>query len=182
MYWTDAGLNSVEVSELDGTNRKVLIWSGLDNPRAISLHYPAGLLFWTEWGHNARIERADMDGEHRTAVVTEGLIWPNGLTIDLFADRIYWNDAKVEAIESSDLQGQGRKVIVDKVQHPYGLALVGDFLYWSDWREKALLRAKKNDGKGRKVVLSSPNAIMDLRWIDVSFVIFILNMLSYFTS
>ncbi|OXU25251.1 hypothetical protein TSAR_015309 [Trichomalopsis sarcophagae] len=166
LYWTDVGLNSIEVSDLDGKNRKVLVWSGLDNPRAVALHYPAGLLFWSDWGHNARIERADMDGEHREAVVTEGLTWPNGLSIDLFADRIYWNDAKKKVIESSDLQGQDRKVIVEKVEHPYGLAVVGDFIYWSDWQEKALLRAKKYDGKNKKIMLSNLEGIMDLRLVD----------------
>ena len=156
------------MSELDGRNRKVIVWSGLDHPRAIALHYPAGLIFWTDWGHNARIEKSDMDGEHRSAVVTDGLTWPNGLSIDLFADRIYWNDAKKKVIESSDLNGQNRRVIVDKVQHPYGLIVAGDFLYWSDWQEEALLRAKKSDGKNRKVVLSNLTGIMDLRLIDVS--------------
>ncbi|XP_058794698.1 low-density lipoprotein receptor-related protein 4-like isoform X2 [Phymastichus coffea] len=166
LYWTDASLNSIEVSELDGTNRKVLVWSGLDNPRAISLHYPAGLLFWSDWGHNARIERADMDGGHRQAVVTEGLTWPNGLSVDQFADRIYWNDAKRKVIESSDLLGQNRKVIVEKVEHPYGLAVVGDFVYWSDWHEKAVLRAKKLDGKARKLVIGNLEGIMDIRLVD----------------
>ncbi|XP_023246171.1 low-density lipoprotein receptor-related protein 4 isoform X3 [Copidosoma floridanum] len=166
LYWTDAGLNSIEVSELDGKNRKVLVWSGLENPRAIALHYPAGLLFWTDWGHHARIEKADMDGEHRTAIVTEHLTWPNGLTIDLFADRIYWNDAKKNVIESSDLQGENRKLIVDKVSHPYGLAVVEDFLYWSDWHEKSLMRAKKSDGKNKKMVQSDLEGIMDLRFVD----------------
>lgn len=162
------------MSELDGTNRKVLVWSGLDNPRAISLHYPAGLLFWSDWGHNARIERADMDGEHRQAVVTEGLTWPNGLSVDQFADRIYWNDAKKKMIESSDLMGQDRKVIVEKVEHPYGLSVVGEFVYWSDWHEKALMRAKKLDGKGRKVVLGNLEGIMDLRLIDVSIILLLI--------
>lgn len=153
---------------MDGKNRKVLIWSSLEDPRAIALHYPAGLLFWTDWGHNARIEKADMDGEHRTAVVTERLTWPNGLTIDLFADRIYWNDAKKNVIESADLQGENRKLIVFNVNHPYGLAVVGDFIYWSDWHEKSLMRAKKNDGTSKKIVQSDLEGIMDLRYVDVS--------------
>lgn len=118
-----------------------------------------------------------MDGEHREAVVTEGLTWPNGLSIDLFADRIYWNDAKKKVIESSDLQGQDRKVIVEKVEHPYGLAVVGDFIYWSDWQEKALLRAKKYDGKNKKIMLSNLEGIMDLRLVDVSFMRFACNSL-----
>lgn len=29
IYWTDGGRNSIEVAELDGSNRKVLVWTGL---------------------------------------------------------------------------------------------------------------------------------------------------------
>lgn len=31
IYWTDGGRNSIEVAELDGNNRKVLVWTGLGN-------------------------------------------------------------------------------------------------------------------------------------------------------
>lgn len=88
IYWTDGGRNSVEVAELDGSNRKVLFWTGLgkfsnkvmftnegickltdcffiDSPRAIALHYEYGLMFWSDWGTSAKIERADMDGNNR---------------------------------------------------------------------------------------------------------------------
>lgn len=65
MYWTDAGRNSIEVAELDGTNRKVLIWSELDSPRAITLHYHHGIMFWSDWGATPRIECAHMDGSNR---------------------------------------------------------------------------------------------------------------------
>jgi hypothetical protein len=65
IYWTDAGRNSIEVAELDGRNRKVLVWSGLESPRAIALHYHHGLMYWSDWGSNPRIEQADMDGDHR---------------------------------------------------------------------------------------------------------------------
>lgn len=172
IYWTDAGLNSIEVSELNGSHRKVLVWSGLDNPRAIALHYTAGLLFWTDWGHNARIERASMDGEERTTVVTENLAWPNGLSIDIQRSRIYWNDAKKKVIESADLQGMDRKIIVEKVEHPYGLAVVDDYIYWSDWQAKALLRAKKNDGSDKKILLDGLEGIMDVRAVDVSILLY----------
>ena len=35
LYWTDAGTNRIEVSNLDGTMRALLIWEGLDKPRDI---------------------------------------------------------------------------------------------------------------------------------------------------
>ena len=39
IYWTDTGLNRIEMANLDGSMRKVLVWERLDKPRAISLHY-----------------------------------------------------------------------------------------------------------------------------------------------
>lgn len=65
MYWTDGERNSIEVAELNGDNRKVLISSDLDNPRAITLHYHDGLMFWSDWGKHAKIEVANMDGSNR---------------------------------------------------------------------------------------------------------------------
>ncbi len=35
LYWTDAGTDRIEVSNLDGTMRTVLVWEGLDRPRDI---------------------------------------------------------------------------------------------------------------------------------------------------
>lgn len=65
MYWTDLAMQSVEVSELDGTNRRVL-FTNLNRPRAITTHYPTGRLFWTDWDEQyPRIETADMDGNNR---------------------------------------------------------------------------------------------------------------------
>ena len=50
MYWTDSGLDRVEVANLDGTNRKTLFDANLVNPRAIVVdpgkgwvvHYSSG--------------------------------------------------------------------------------------------------------------------------------------------
>lgn len=59
------------MSELDGSRRKVLVWEDLRNPCALTLHYPAGLMFWSDWGETpespgpGRIERAAMDGSQR---------------------------------------------------------------------------------------------------------------------
>ena len=42
LYWTDTGLNHIEVARLDGTARKVVVSSGLQEPRAIALFPSAG--------------------------------------------------------------------------------------------------------------------------------------------
>ncbi len=35
LFWTDSGTSRIEVSNLDGSMRKVLIWEDLEKPRAI---------------------------------------------------------------------------------------------------------------------------------------------------
>ena len=37
LYWTDAGRNVLEISRLDGSSRKIVIGSGLDEPRAVAV-------------------------------------------------------------------------------------------------------------------------------------------------
>lgn len=39
-------------------------------------------LFWTDWGHIAKIERANLDGSERKVLINTDLGWPNGLTLD----------------------------------------------------------------------------------------------------
>ena len=35
LYWTDAGLDVIEVANLDASQRTVLVWKDLDTPRDI---------------------------------------------------------------------------------------------------------------------------------------------------
>ena len=42
LYWTDTGTDKLEVSKLDGSYRKALITSGLDEPRDIILDVSSG--------------------------------------------------------------------------------------------------------------------------------------------
>ena len=42
LYWTDTGMDRIEVSRLNGSARKVLIADNLDEPRAISLDPASG--------------------------------------------------------------------------------------------------------------------------------------------
>jgi hypothetical protein len=44
LYWCDKGLDTIEVSKLDGRYRKVLINTGLQEPRAITLDPRNGLV------------------------------------------------------------------------------------------------------------------------------------------
>ncbi|KAL4225514.1 Low-density lipoprotein receptor-related protein 4 [Mactra antiquata] len=170
IYWTDTGLNRIEVSNLDGSMRRVLIWEKLDKPRAITLFYEEGYLFWTDWGKEPKIERSELDGNNRRMIVSDNIIWPNGLTIDKQTSRILWADARTEKIESVDLNGGNRKVIVQKVAHPYNLAISGKLVYWTDWQKTAVYSAKKDGSTPSQHVEILPKlaGIMDIHAVHMN--------------
>ncbi|XP_068628058.1 low-density lipoprotein receptor-related protein 4 [Battus philenor] len=163
IYWTDGGRNSIEVAELNGSNRKLLIWTGLDSPRAIALHYEHGYMFWSDWGVTAKIERADMDGQNRRIIVDNNIKWPNGLAVDKIESRLYWNDAKVHTIESSDFNGGDRRTLMNDVPYPYSIVIVGQHIYWTDWKSKALHRADKTNGENHLIIRENLEGLMDIR-------------------
>lgn len=46
------------------------------------------------------------------------------MSIDYEAERLYWVDAKLDKIETSDLNGLHRVTLLQQVPHPFGLTLV----------------------------------------------------------
>ena len=42
LYWTDAGTDRIEVANLDGSMRSVLIWRAIDKPRDIIVDPASG--------------------------------------------------------------------------------------------------------------------------------------------
>ncbi|KAL3841911.1 hypothetical protein ACJMK2_020000 [Sinanodonta woodiana] len=166
LYWTDAETNRIEVSNLDGTMRKVLYWQDLDQPRAIALDPFQGMMFWTDWGEVPKIEGAGMDGNlaSRSVLVDENIFWPNGLAIDYEDLKIYWADAKLSFIHSCNYDGSNRNVVVDKdLPHPFALTLYQDTIFWTDWQTTSIHSCNKLNGGSRKVVHSNIYSPMDIQ-------------------
>jgi len=67
-------------------------------------------MYWTDWGEEAKIERAGMNGDlsTRTTVISEEISWPNGLTIDYLERKLYWVDASLSYIHTADIDGANR--------------------------------------------------------------------------
>ncbi|KAK9885701.1 hypothetical protein WA026_012466, partial [Henosepilachna vigintioctopunctata] len=128
---------------------KVLISDDLEKPRAIAVGPELGWLFWSDWSdRKPKIERANLDGTQRTIIVSKDLVWPNGVTLDLVSRKIYWCDAKEDKIEFANMDGKDRRILINtEVPHVFGLSLMGDYLYWTDWERRAIDRAHKESGK-----------------------------------
>jgi len=83
-------------------------------------------MYWSDWGDDAKIERANLDGTARVFLVNTSLGWPNGLTIDYAERRLYWGDAKLDRIETCQLDGSQRQLLVgNDLPHIFSLTLLG---------------------------------------------------------
>ena len=144
LYWCDFGNDTIEYSRLDGTDRTLLINTGLDQPRGLLIDPLSGHIYWTDWGAFPKIEKMTLSGSNRHEIVNSDLLWPNGLTIDYETSRLYWVDAGFDRIETSDLEGFGRTVFLS-VPHPFGITVYNGILYWTDWQMRTVVSANSND-------------------------------------
>ena len=164
VFWTDNGSGQIEVAKLDGSSRRVLVSKGLHKPRDISLDLVNGWMYWSDWGNNSKIERSWLDGTHREYVVKESITWPNGIALDVEEQKIYWCDAKTERIEMANVDGSERRILLDDtVPHPFGLTLLGNYIYWTDWQENVVQRANKINGEDRTILMAHLTELMSVK-------------------
>lgn len=154
LFLTDAGLNQITaISLFQPKYSKVIISQNLDKPRAIVAHPWKGRIYWTDWGDESRIESSSMDGSDRIILVNfTSKSWPNGMTLDFTENKLYWVDAFQDKIEVMDLINYNRTIILQEVKaHYFGIALLGDYLYYTCWIKNYISRIPKKGGEVKKV-------------------------------
>ena len=67
-------------------------------------------MYWTDWGEEAKIEKAGMDGSHRSLLVDDNIYWPNGITLDYDEGKVYWVDANFHFIHRMNMDGSQRYI------------------------------------------------------------------------
>ncbi|XP_039257073.2 low-density lipoprotein receptor-related protein 4-like isoform X1 [Styela clava] len=169
LYWTDTGPNTISVSRMDGTKRKTVVKNALDEPRAIALHPLKGKMFWTDWGNKAKIESSYLDGNNRKVLISNGIVWPNGLTVDVIEGRIFWVDAhsSMRKVESCDLQGRNRTVVMSNVLHGFSISYMNSRLYWTDWKTHAIETLNLRTGSDHRTkLLGGIEGLMDIKAVS----------------
>ncbi|XP_062572436.1 deleted in malignant brain tumors 1 protein-like [Saccostrea cucullata] len=149
VFYTDTGYNVIGLVTIDGAFSKTIINNNLDEPRAIVTNPQTGVFYWTDWGTNARIERANYDGSGRQAVITTNIKWPNALAIDFQGSKMYWADGSTKLIEMSNLDGSGRTTVSDQSSssaHFFGLVLYQTTLYYTDWSQHSVMKISTTGG------------------------------------
>lgn len=108
-----------------------------------------------------------MDGSSRTDIVTSGIKLPNGLAVDHQAKLLYWTDYLKDRIEFCDFDGNNRKVFAQHLSRPTSIALLGRFVYWSEWTSKTIKKADKQRGIPVIQVINGMNRVSGIKAIKL---------------
>ena len=70
-------------------------------------------MYFTNMLNSPSIDRALMDGSEHESLFKSTLVHPQSLTIDKKDNKLYWADSGLNRIESADLTGRNRRILVD---------------------------------------------------------------------
>ena len=167
LYWSDAGLAQIGVFDLTTNLSRILISTGtLSSPRALvvdpntrynnnslcvlsdNYFHKNRMMYWTDIGSNAAIERASMDGRNRTVIHNTSLVLPNALTLDYSTQKLYWLDAVLNILQSSNVDGTDRiTLLTTGIVYPLSITTSRGSLYWTDFFSRSI-NAFNSSGSG----------------------------------
>uniref|UniRef100_A0A8C2AJW7 Low density lipoprotein receptor-related protein 1Bb n=1 Tax=Cyprinus carpio TaxID=7962 RepID=A0A8C2AJW7_CYPCA len=160
IYWTSSTTSSISRYTVDQsrqgafTRQAVVTMSEDDHPHVLALDECQNLMFWTNWNEQRpSIMRSTLAGNNMKVIISTDVFTPNGLTIDHKAEKLYFSDGSLGKIERCEYDGSHRHVIVRSGPGTFfGLAIHGNYIFWSDWTRRAVLRTNKFTGGDTKVL------------------------------
>ncbi|XP_052741747.1 low-density lipoprotein receptor-related protein 2 [Bicyclus anynana] len=138
--------NYVEMSWLDGSNRKVIYKTTMDAPRELAVNPLKRLLYWIDYGQYPRIGKAHLDGSDWQTLVSSGISNPRDLTVDMLTHDVYWVDSKLDQIQKISYSGGNRQLIRSNLPNPMGVAVHTGSVYWVDRNLQTIYKASKLPG------------------------------------
>ena len=103
LFWTDWGEEpKLERSEMDGSNRRVIIRRNIHWPNGLTIDYSAQKIYWTD-ASLFYIDKANYDGSDRQSILRSAPIQcslEHPFALALYADKLYWTDWKKRGILS----------------------------------------------------------------------------------
>ena len=146
IYWIESTYGTIEVSNLDGSNRFVLLSGGMKKATSIGVDPLAGFLFWTDKALPIGIHRSRLDGSERRQIYVGNDREPiRKLALDIDRQLIYWLGTGY--INRVDYQGKSKQLVYaheEHVKNGVSLATFNDQIYWADlsFERGAIFRAQ----------------------------------------
>uniref|UniRef100_A0A6G1SPS9 Low-density lipoprotein receptor-related protein 1 n=1 Tax=Aceria tosichella TaxID=561515 RepID=A0A6G1SPS9_9ACAR len=165
LYWTSIQDNSISRLNISSsgtldkscsstgcklaTVEKIVKLGSDDKPRGIALDSCTSYVYWTNWNNEASIQRASpATGYKIESIIKTNIKVPNGIAIDHQQRKLYWCDARLDKIETCNMDGSNRVILISAMpQHPFALAVFKDHIFWTDWLTRGVFRANKYNGQ-----------------------------------
>ncbi|KAJ7345670.1 hypothetical protein JRQ81_001620, partial [Phrynocephalus forsythii] len=174
LYYSNPDTQSIEVLKLHSEviYRKTLITNdgtttGAGRPIGVTVDPIRGKLYWTDQGTDsgvpAKIASANMDGSDIRTLFTGNLDHVGFITLDMKEQKLYWAVPSTEVIERGNVDGTNRMTIVAHLSQPWGVAVYGSFLYYTDRDYEVIERVDKSTGANKVALRDNVSGLKCLR-------------------
>ncbi|KRT84802.1 hypothetical protein AMK59_2409, partial [Oryctes borbonicus] len=150
LYWTDPKYKSIHsVSLNDPAKAEVFMKFKDTEPQDLAIDSCRRYLYFTNsFRDRPSIDRINLNTKKHEVLIDSSLHTPVGIAIDYVAKKLYWSDSGPGIyfrIETATLEGKEREIVIYNThQHPFGLAVDHEFIYWTDVNNNALWKRKKS--------------------------------------
>ncbi|KRT81424.1 EGF-like domain containing protein, partial [Oryctes borbonicus] len=157
VYWTDifSGHESITRSAEDGSNRDLLVTTGLGAPEDLAIDWVTGNIYFTD-SEMQHIGVCSNNGDRCSVIVNEDIDKPRGIVLNPAEGEMFWTDWGAKPlIGRSLMDGSKYSAFVTKGIHwPNGIAIdyPNERLYWVDAKHQTLESVRLN-GTDRRIVL-----------------------------
>uniref|UniRef100_A0AC35U3P2 EGF-like domain-containing protein n=1 Tax=Rhabditophanes sp. KR3021 TaxID=114890 RepID=A0AC35U3P2_9BILA len=140
----DSDRTHIEVCQLDGKHRKILLTTKTETPTSIAVDPIARYIYWADKGQKPTIQRAFLDGSNKQIIVHEGLKEPTDIIVDSNSHYVYWTDAGLDGIYRVRGEGGKPELVRSDIAEATGITIIGQNMYWTDSRlEKVFMSGNR---------------------------------------
>nr|UVT84832.1 vitellogenin receptor [Lasioderma serricorne] len=157
IYWSDMfqGHESIVRSIEDGSNRELLLTSGLGSPEGIAIDWSTGNFYFVDSTYK-HIAACNNKGLYCAILVKTHMELPRAIVLDSVSGQMYWTDwGKHPEIGKANMDGsEDISFVTNQIFWPNGLAIdsPNERLYWTDAKHD-MVQSIRLDGTDRRVVL-----------------------------
>lgn len=157
MFWTNWNEQSPSImrATLTGANVLVIIGNDIRTPNGLAIDHRAEKLYFSDATLD-KIERCEYDGTRRYVSEQHSEMHFScmyGCIMEFFVLLLVLGKTRQGIVTVALLFFFPLQVVLENEPvHPFGLAVYGDYIFWTDWVRRAVLRADKYTGGDMKVL------------------------------
>ena len=102
VYWADWGLGRIERISLDGTSRRLIHSTDLNETVGLTIDYEKQVLYWID-SLADKIEVSSVNGKNRQTLVNSSNFLANARELAYFNGTLYWAEKKGKSLYSTDV-------------------------------------------------------------------------------